>query len=444
MIQVDIHPNFLQNQNILKINFKPQGVKNINIADTISFSGNSIQLQKGNLDGELKQKVTDLVNNSGNYKVDFEGAKGKAYKISADDKNVVIKIAKDKENTGMSEEADILDKLPSSIKKTGQNFIAYGLNKDGYEFLVTNLVEGKNDTVPQNKKQLESLILENFIELDKAGILHDDIGEANILINSKKNQANLIDYGYSKEYDIFNGKDKRIPDNLMLNSNLTSFEVGGLGDYLVKLTQNEKPEEARAFFKDYLEVKADYHGKRVEFLKTELIKRNAKTGLDTVKIKDCIHYENTLSKVLKNPSDEIIDLEALRVQLLYSFSLANKQTFFNKPTNAANNWMKTLIYARKYKDTIQKKLNNYQKNDDMKKYLKFQNQYADFYLKTFNDWGGDTIKWMMDIFSNTGKKLITKEQNIFDNGMQNPLSQSNIGVQYPDTIDIEGSIKKQN
>jgi len=442
MFQVNLYPNSAKNLYIAKSinNIKKS---NINNKDAISFTGNNITIQKGNLSGELREAVINLIENtptSDDENFLGEGAIGKAYKLSMQDKNVVVKVAKKKENTGIEKEASILEKLPHSLQKTGQSLVAYGLTKDGYEFLVTNLVEGKNNTIPENKEQLKSLILGNFLELDKAGILHGDAGEGNILINSNKNEVNLIDYGYAREFGIFNNNDERMPKDLMLNSNILLFEIGGLDDYLVKLSDDKKPGKAHEFFKNYLDIKADYHNERVNYLQEEFKKRQTEfDAKETTRIKNCINYEKVLSKILKNPSDEIIKMEAQRCQLLYSFNMANKNSFFNKPTDTITNWTRTIIYARKYKDTIQSKLNNCT-DEDMKKYLEFQNQYADFYLKTFNNWGGGTINHIFNIFSNTNARLSEREKNIFNNGMQNPLTQLNVGLLYSDTIDIEKSI----
>lgn len=439
MIQPCIYPNFQQNTSLPKINFQPPKFKS---ADVVSFSGKGIQIQKGTLPRELRHQLTALINNPENNPgciLIGQGAKGKAYRLLTQGMNLVLKIATEKENTGIKAEVDFLETLPPSLQETGQGFVAYGTNNDGYEFMVSKLVEGKANTVPQNKKQLQSLVLGTFFELDKAGILHGDIGEGNILVNPAKDEANLIDYSYGKKFDIFKSTDNRMPPNLILNSNIVLFEMEGIGDYLIRL-QNENPKEARAFFKDYLDTKADYHKARVELFKEEFAKRQ--TELDeqeTEKIKSCIAYDEILSKVLKNPSDEVVEMEAQRCQLLHSFQIANKNVFFKRPTEAITNWGRTIMQARQYKDTMQSKSNNC--NDkDMKKYLEFQNQYADFYLKTFNNWGRDTINWIFDIFSKPDKSLSGKEQIILANGLQNPLTQAHIEPVYPDTIDLESLI----
>lgn len=443
MIQVGISSDFIQNQGISKINFKPVQFKRINAADTISFSSGRIRVQKGKLEGELKEKVFDLVNNPENYEniCIGKGANGKAYKLSVDGRGVVVKIAKKKKDTGIDKEAEILEKLPPSLRETGQGLIAYGLNKDGYEFLVTNFVQGKNRIVPQNKEQIQSILLGNFFELDKAGIIHNDLSENNILINTEKSQANLIDYGRAYGFDIFKTKDERLLDNIMLDGNLMSFETQGICEYFIRLSQNSKSGEARAFLSNYLDVKADYHGERVKFLNTELAKRASEPDLDIEKIKNCIEYEKTLSKVLKNPSDEMIDLEALRLQMLYYFT--STTLFEHKPASAVSSWMKTVMYARKYKETIQQKLDGCKENSDMKKYLEFQKQYAEHCFNSFSTWAHGAIIWILDVFSNPNKKLKEEEKTMLQNGIQNPLAPPDNGVEYfPDTMDIVGAIKK--
>lgn len=417
MLQVSLNSNFAKNIYALRPIVNVVKSNNSN-ADSVFFTGNNLRVVSGNLSYEMKEKIEDLIDNppdSNSENFIGEGGVGKVYKFSLEGKAFAVKIAKKNTHYGMWREADILDELPPAIKKIGQNRIAYGKTKEGYDFLVTNFIRGKSNKIPENKEQLKSLIMDNFLELDKVGILHNDLGEGNILIDSERNKVNLIDYSHAEKVNIFNyDEDDRLYDsiegkNIIIPSNLFLFEVNALGDYLTKLS-NDKINH-RKFFKNYLEVKSEYHEQRIKFL--EVCYKN-KSKINQYEL---IDNEKIIAKMLKNPSDEIIDLEAQRCELLYFFHEASRNSFLKKPISTITSWTKTIVCARKYKEAIKNKLNTC-KDGNMKKYLEFRNKYAEFYFRKFYSWGHDTIRWNLSIFSEDTKDLKEKEQIILENGIK--------------------------
>lgn len=425
---VNLKQSFAQNP---LINFKGQN------KDTVDFKHKKPEILIGSLPDNLAETISDIIKNPNDYKPYGKGGTANVYKIQANNKTYAIKIANDKHNTEMADGAAILEKLPEKMKKGGQKLYAYG-KLNGREFLVTNLVHGTSDKPAVSKEQLKSLLMDNILELDKAGIMHNDLWMPNIMVD--KNSVNLIDYDYAKMFNPLTSSDNRVPGNISLNSNLFDFEMLGLETYINYLDKTNTG-EAKVFFKNYLEVKSEFHKKRAEFLENALKKEKTLTPKDIKRVKNSIEYEKALSAVFKNPDDDIMDLEAKRVQMLYSFNWANKNAHFKKPTDAAQCWMRTVIYAKQYEDSVIS-LSQTSDDENMQKYLGFQKEYAKFYTDTFAKWGKDTINWLFDVFSSR-KPLSDYDKEVYQNGIENPISQLHQGFkQYDDISDLYDIIMK--
>lgn len=404
--------------------------------DRLELNSKQINIKQGNLTKGLQIKINDIISNPQTNIPIGIGGTAKVYKYEENGNNYAIKIANAEHNTSMTDGVNIMSKLPDSMKEQGQSLIAYGEIK-GREFIVTNLVKGSSEIVPKEKKQLQSFLLGNLLELDKAGIMHQDLWMPNIMVDG--DNVNLIDYDYAKEYNPLTAKDNRQPEEFVLNSNLFDFEVSGMETYINALRESD-PEEVKQFFTNYLEVKSEFHSQHADFIEEQLMS-NVKqlSEKDIQRILNNIQYERVMSKVLQNPSAEIINLEAQRIQMLYAFNWSNKNAYFKKPTDSVQCWMRTIIYANKYKNSVNELLNK-TTDKNMKEYLTFQSQYADFYTKTFGDWGRSTINWLLDVFT-SNKELSDYDKEVYNNGIENPMTQLHQGFkQYADMTDLYQAI----
>ncbi len=331
----------------------------------------------------------------------------------------------------MQLEADMLERLPATMQPTGQRLLAYGRNKAGYEFTVTSLVQGKANQLP-TERQLRSIFLDNLLPLDLAGIKHNDIGAGNLLMDTEEDTAHLIDYGYAQPFDPLTEQDACFPTEVMFPSNLWSFETTGLSDYLVQVA-TEQPDKAKAFFKTYLKAKSEYHRQRAIQLE-ETLKARGLNHLPT--FQERIRYEKVMAEALKNPED-VLYWEAERIQLMHNFGMAHKDMFFSKPTNAIENWTKTMAQAEKYRNLMED-ASTYCRAlpRTLQDYVAVQREYAAYYERTFNSWGGGTIDWINRIIQSTIPPTDAKELEMYRNYQSNPASQRTIGAIYPDAMDL--------
>lgn len=285
-------------------------VKN-NFYNQCSFTSKVKKVMYGSVPDELKDKVDEFEETDGKNAEEIgKGLQATAYQFLGTD--WVIKKSNDgkakKINGDFGAEAKSLMMIPKKFKHT-QKLIGNVQTEDGNWYLLTTFVDGRppdGKEVKWTGKSLSSL-LGSLAELDAARVYHGDVSSRNCLI-TKGNKVNILDFQYSDKFGIETEDDHRINADkykvpyFIAPSNAQMFEEATFGTYLSELD----PDEAKALYKTYLKEKSLYHKKRAE----EFKKQNARTEI--------VEYENLMSKYLENPSDEIIDIQASKLQILMS------------------------------------------------------------------------------------------------------------------------------
>lgn len=237
-----------------------------------------------------------------------------------------------------------LNKINPELAVTPLDLIEY--NKKHY--LVLDIVRGKHPFEAKLSKESIKDIIDKTFELDINGIMHCDLQDENIFINSN-NKTKFIDFGsytmqidngeyicsdgypadvfksiveknstYPKEkrftkvfslefipYDLKNYSDNT---NLKIMSNIANFEHRTVFEY-IKYEQAEDPKE---FLASYLKLKStNYHSKMIAFLE------NLETfDADALSRKNkAIETEKIFEKVFANPSEKVLKTELEKMQL---------------------------------------------------------------------------------------------------------------------------------
>jgi hypothetical protein len=202
---------------------------------------------------------------------------------------------------------------------------------------------------PLNKNHLEKMI--NYCaEMDAKGFTHCDLQVKNFL-TTQDGKLGIIDFETDRlknnPSDILLGRNKHVYDRWHLYfegvsdnpfyhapSNASNFEYRALQGYMEKMPDGQQ----KPFFTDYLKIRgAEYHTKQAEFLKglkdnkqneifeniQNKIRGKSKAEPDTIKkyvknmLNKAIRHEEISAEALKNPSDNVIKAEFLKMQLRY-------------------------------------------------------------------------------------------------------------------------------
>ncbi len=398
--------------------------------DKISFSSNNIKVLKyKNI--EIVQKAGKIVESLKNneFKLLGNGADGNVYLINnpqIHSEKLIVKVSHttniDKNGNmqrvgvDFNNEADILLSLPehNGIQKIkGQKGLLHFSDGERH-YLVATFAPGATAN-PKNgifleKEHLKSII-DSSLELDKAGILHRDLKKENWFVDADKN-INIIDYGSGTK---FNHTDFQTNSNnhnfykLIVPTNLKSFEDTGLFPYLQELSEVKTDKEVRNVFTDYLKLKSDFHEKRVEFLSS--------LNSSDDNMKKAIDYEKLQAKLLKNPSDEIVDLEAQKIQMTYSNEEAYKnEVLFINPLAAVSNKLFSSISANKFLTKVDSLMNRPQ-SIEMQEYLKSQKEIGEYFLgNKISKWTAGLFDWVM---TNVTKKADALQPDLEKAGIEN-------------------------
>lgn len=363
--------------------------------DSVSFSGAKV------LDSKLSDKqnralidtvktLENILNNNAGDKDELtsagfcelgSGVAGKAFKarIPGIDEDVAIKVSyADKNERGVGaysspnhtfeDEADNLKQIPDDLKKNCQSFIAHikGINR---YYLISTFAQGtKVDPKKENlsKEILESL-LPTLAELDVQGIMHNDLKRDNWLVGNNNN-VTVIDFGAMSKH--------KFEDNPS-SSNITNFENGAFCSYLTKFSKNKSNAEVRELFNQYLQVKSNFYEVRVSKME-ELLKTSNLNEQQTENIKKEIENEKILAKMLKNPTEKIIDLEATKLQVNYaSHKAATLEDFLGDIVGSAISKLKIMFTVRDFNKTCDKLIIDNAENADMVKYLAISKEMID-------------------------------------------------------------------
>ncbi len=275
----------------------------------INFTSKVTRVINGSVPDNIKEQVDIFEETNGkNAKKLGQGLFAEAYLIKGT--KCVIKKSKPGKpaaiNGDFSQEAKALLNIPSGFTHA-QRLIGNVETEDENFYLLSTFVDGKipdGDKIKWNKESLSS-ILSSLADLDAARVYHGDVSRCNCLI-TEDDEVNLLDFQYCDKFDIkgdethrINAEKYKVP-YFIAPSNAQMFEEANLATYLTTIDENE----ARELFKTYLSEKSKYHLKRAK----EFSKQGARPEI--------IQYEGLMAKYLKNPSDEMIKLQAMKMQIL--------------------------------------------------------------------------------------------------------------------------------
>ncbi|MBQ3641893.1 hypothetical protein II906_08230, partial [bacterium] len=220
-------------------------------------------------------------------------------------------------------EAKALAMIPPKMKQTQKLVALAQTEKDNY-YLISTFIQGKSVRYPERPWSPHSFqsLFNVMFALDKEGIYHNDINQGNCLIDNRA-EVNIIDYQFAEKFKIDdtrkNDKEFKTP-YFMMPSNAQMFEMASLPWYFLSMEKTAKKQEIHDCFKTYLDIKSSYAQKRADYL--------ASLGSNPQKTE----YESLQAKFFKNPSEDMINLQAKKLQILYSF----RKTFSIIDNNSKN------------------------------------------------------------------------------------------------------------
>ena len=243
-------------------------------------------------------------------------------------------------NCDFKEEREILEKAALS-DSISQRYVGYIQLKDGRNVLISTFVKGKNPEISGpilNSSNLTSL-LTIMEKLDELGILHRDLKKENVII-SPKDEAGLIDFGEAIFFDI---KDVEINDNqnhfppFEAPSNIRNLEDTLISPYIYELMKSDL-KEGREFFRQYLSLKSHLvHEKKADYIENLLLTDSGISDEQRSRLQEMEHYQRLMARVLKNPDDDILNVELMKNQITYNSELAykNEILLFNPLANVS-------------------------------------------------------------------------------------------------------------
>jgi len=306
--------------------------------------------------------------------------------------DIVIK----KSNIGddFSEEEGNLKLIASEIKNT-QKFVARAYDDDDYEYyLLSTRVDGESpdpEDNPLTRIHLRNLF-NTMYEMDDTGLYHGDLNNGNIKI-TPDGRVNLLDFQFThkiEEYEFFDEKDKSTLPDFMMIENAQMFEQAGLPYYLTKIGSKS---QAKSFLRLYLTEKSTYHQKRYEFLSREV--KSWPYSSDKPKIKKSLKYEKARAEVFRNPSENVLRLEAKKIQFLNSFREAFRRMDKNVPHKniipAGTSYLVTLSNIQDFRKEVARQQRQ-ANNPNMRAYLDGLEEYGDFWFEKVKEWS-DNAFW---------------------------------------------------
>ncbi len=283
-------------------------IKN-NFYNNVNFTSKVVEVGRGNVSPELKDAVDQFEETNGaNAKKLGSGLSAFAYRIKGTD--CVLKASKPGKarviNGDFSKEAKSLEMIPENFMNA-QRLIGNVRTEDNNWYLLSTFVGGdvpNGKTVKWDRESLKSL-MDGLAELDINHVYHGDVSKSNCLITKDK-QVNFLDFQYADKFDFYgdeahrrNADRYKVP-YFIAPSNLQMFEESNFATYLTEIDEDE----ARSLFKTYLEEKSNYHEKRANAFQNQ----NARYEI--------VDYDRLMSRYLKNPTEEMITLQAQKLQIL--------------------------------------------------------------------------------------------------------------------------------
>lgn len=387
----------------------------------VSFAGDSFTRSLVVLDGKLDRPVEDALKDfsTGNKVLRELGygyqAQAYALDVKAADypHGLVVKTSHDK--TYINEKGETITAgntfideneafkvfwkhMPEGFKHSDTiKVIALAKNDKGRHFLVINRLLGKEvRKLDPSKEPIKKVHIEKMLEdlylADVSGVLHTDLNWKNVLLDEKNDVLNIIDYEAFRAFDPLNTQENeelyRFPE-FQAPSNLRKFEDKTLMHYLRALTEVEGgKEKANTLFKQYLNMRAKFHEKKVDYLAGI----NADNKLD-----QAIEFEKLQAKLLQfvnDPdhqqlSDDLTELEFAKIKISHMLEhrySKNYQAKLKRKYESLHTSLQCKNNIRQLQRLVNRMKVKYADNADMQKYLGFLNQYAEsrntFSLKT--------------------------------------------------------------
>jgi len=359
---ISAHKNFNKKPAQAKFNY-------ILPKDTVSFSGKN-EISRNEIINTIETAMP----------LSEAGFKGVVYKYDKDNKSYVIKVARNPEFK-FENEAQTLKQVPKGINC--QRFVTYFQHpSSNCDILLSTFVDGEKRVLknPKDFKQFFDLLL----ELDKSGVLHGDLNMQNCLFSSKG--IGLIDFGEGGAFKTGDTFDGFIYPEFVLKSNVVNLEHNGIPDCIQ--TWAKSRENSKKYFKNYLVAKGEYYKRHAQFLETQ--KKDSLSAID---------FEKNYSKVLKNPSDLVIENEARRIDCLYTFEHSDTAVNYrNIPSAAIRNWDLTVQKAKSQLDFINNVLNYADLSTEERKYFEYQEKIISLFFEQFSSWSASTTSWLNGLF----------------------------------------------
>ena len=269
--------------------------------------------------------------------------------------------------------------------KTTPQAIAYVATETGGKYLVTKPVREiltLNRIGKLEPKTMES-ILKQLYQADINGIQLQNLKNENIL-KAANNKAFLMDF---QDATKINGGIFFAPNEASNNMNI--FEGQFLVPYLDKLPK----EEARKTLKTYLQLKSKYCEKLADDLK-----KTGKKEKDIRPLKQA-KFEKAKAYVYKNPTDEVLDLELMKMHM-YNFDF-KRASYLDKTVQTPRNILDAVKYAV-WSDVMACKLYGYEpermpKNTETIEYFTDMNTLGSYWKSQKQGCSNETAQ-IKDIF----------------------------------------------
>lgn len=400
--------------------------------NNINFTSKVTRVINGSVPEDIKDKVDLFEETNGkNDKKLGQGLFAEAYLLGGT--NCVIKRSKqgkaEKINGDFSMEATALMNIPKDFSHA-QSLIGNVETEDGKYYLLTTFMEGKIPDGEKTKWDGKSLasILSSLAKLDSSRVYHGDVSRCNCLI-TEDGEVNLLDFQYCEKFGIeteedhkINAKTYKVPF-FMAPSNAQMFEESNFATYLSTIDETK----ARELFKTYLEEKANYHQKRAEAFEKQGVRY------------EITEYDKLMAKYLKHPSDEMINLQARKLQLLLTHRFITSSMDTEKQEDLYNIMSAPVYYL--YAIEASNEMSDYAEDlrketsdPELKKLLKYETDWALFWRSMMKNelegrYGNDSaFEWIL-------RNAADSPQNEGDNILPSFIKTSNKPYkQIPDIL----------
>ena len=291
----------------------------------------------------------------------------------------------------------------SSASERAQKPIAYVRTENGSSFLLSeymsDIVPANFKTASEGKSGLEmgepyfTTVLEIIDNFDEKDLFDPDMTRDNVSINKNDKTAKILDF----QWALLSGTHSKNNNAVFTfarceaETNCAAFEGGALADYPIgelkelrkqQMNQNfsvsieEKKKEIRDKLKQYFMIRADYAEKLAD-----------RTGND---------FERVKAQVYRNPSDDVIDAELLRMSILRN----NRLQFLYTDDNIERprNMMKLIRYSALAKLSA-KKLSEFKpqypfETQEEREYFEYMREFGKSWNNNASNWYPGTVDYL--------------------------------------------------